>query len=192
LEKTKIVCTVGPASRSEDIFRRMHRAGMNGVKINTACGTIDPYESMIETIRKVADVPIIVHIKGPEIRLRGKRSRMVKKGDVLEAGFKNETISFRRNFMDDVEVGDNILVDNGKLRLRVAAEKKSMLRLVAVTSGRIDDEGTILFTAASRTSRKHASNLIKTQHQGVRRIRNRMTCARRSFAEQDDCWEEQT
>jgi len=87
----------------------------------------------------VADVPIVVDIKGPEIRLRVKRGRIVNKGDVLEAGFENEPISFSRDFLSNAGVGDIILVDNGKLRLRVAAKKKSILKLVALTSGEIDD-----------------------------------------------------
>jgi pyruvate kinase len=112
---------------------------MNGARINTAYGTIDQYENMIETIRKVADVPIIVDIKGPEIRLRVKKSRIVNKGDVLEAGFKDEAISFSRNFLGNVDVGDNIVVDNGKLRLRITEKKESTLRLVALTPGEIDN-----------------------------------------------------
>jgi pyruvate kinase len=139
MKKTKIICTIGPASFSADVLRKMHRAGMNGARINTAYGTITQYENMIETIRKVADVPIVVDIKGPEIRLRVKRGRIVNKGDVLEAGFKNEPISFSRNFLNNVGVGDIILVDNGKLRLRVAEKQKSTLRLVALTPGQIDN-----------------------------------------------------
>ncbi len=139
LKKTKIICTIGPASFSREKLRKMYRAGMNGARINTAYGTLDQYGDMIETIRGVADIPVIVDIKGPEIRLRVRGKRTVKKGDVLEAGFKGETISFSRNFYDGVNVGDNVLVDNGKLRLQVAEKKKSILKLVALTPGEIDD-----------------------------------------------------
>jgi pyruvate kinase len=94
---------------------------------------------VIKTIREVADIPVIVDIKGPEIRLRVKGKKIVEKGDVLEAGFKDETISFTKNFYHEVDVGDNVLVDNGKLRLRVAEKKKTTLKLVALTSGEMDD-----------------------------------------------------
>jgi pyruvate kinase len=139
LKKTKIICTIGPVSFSREKLRKMYRAGMNGARMNTAYGTLDQYGDMIETIRGVADIPVIVDIKGPEIRLRVRGKRTVKKGDVLEAGFKGETISFSRNFYDGVNVGDNVLVDNGKLRLQVAEKKKSILKLVALTPGEIDD-----------------------------------------------------
>jgi pyruvate kinase len=94
---------------------------------------------MIETVRGVADIPVIVHIKGPEIRLKVKGKRAVKEGDVLVAGFKDERISFSRNFYNDVDVGDNIFVDNGKLRLRVAEKRKGILKLTLLTAGEMKD-----------------------------------------------------
>jgi len=139
LKKTKIVCTIGPASLSKETLQKMHRAGMNGARINTAYGTIDQYERVIKTIREVADLPVIIDIKGPEIRLKMKGNRIVNKGDIFEAGFKNETISFSKNFYDKVNVADSILVDNGKLRLKVTEKKKDALGLVALTSGELED-----------------------------------------------------
>jgi pyruvate kinase len=139
LKKTKIVCTIGPASLSKETLQKMHRAGMNGARINTAYGTIDQYEHVIKTIREVADIPVIIDIKGPEIRLKMKGNRIVNKGDSFEAGFKNETISFSKNFYDKVNVTDSILVDNGKLRLKVSEKKKGTLKLVALTSGELED-----------------------------------------------------
>lgn len=139
LKKTKIVCTIGPASLSKATLRKMYRAGMNGARINTAYGTLDQYGDMIETVRGVADIPVIVDIKGPEIRLKVKGKRAVKEGDVLVAGFKDESISFSRNFYDDVDVGDNVFVDNGKLRLRVAEKRKGILKLTVLTAGEMKD-----------------------------------------------------
>jgi pyruvate kinase len=139
LKKTKIICTIGPASRSVGKLRKMYRAGMNGARINTAYGTLEQYKNIIDNVRGAADIPVILDIKGPELRLRMKGRKTVVKGDVIEAGFKKETISFSRNFHDAVDVGDNILIDNGKLRLRVAEKKKGTLKLVALTQGTIED-----------------------------------------------------
>src|SRR5208337_4530473 len=50
----------------------------------------------------------------PEIRLKMRGTRIVKKGEIFEAGFKNEAVSFTKNFYDKVNVADNILVDDGK------------------------------------------------------------------------------
>ncbi len=139
MKKTKIVCTIGPASLSKETLQKMHRAGMNGTRINTAYGTFDQYEHVIKTIREVADIPVIIDIKGPEIRLKMKGNRIVKRGDAFEAGFRNETISFNKNFYDKVNVADSILVDNGKLRLKVTEKRKDALKLVALTSGELQD-----------------------------------------------------
>jgi len=79
LKKTKIICTVGPASLARATLERMIQEGMNGARINTAYGTLDQYAVIIETIRETADIPVIVDIKGPEIRLRATKSRFVKK-----------------------------------------------------------------------------------------------------------------
>ena len=139
MKKTKIICTIGPASLSKEMIQKMHRAGMNGARINTAYGTTDQYEHVIKIIREVADIPLIIDIKGPEIRLKMKGNKIVNKGDVFEAGFKNETISFTKNFYDKVNVSDSILVDNGKLRLKITEKKEDTLKLVALTSGELED-----------------------------------------------------
>jgi pyruvate kinase len=138
VKKTKIICTIGPASFSRNTLEKMYRAGMNGARINTAYGTLDQYRVIISSLREVADIPIIIDVKGPEIRLKTKGRRAVNKGDVLEVG-KDEKISFNNNIYDDVDVGDNVLIDNGRLRTQVVEKQKGLLKLLATTSGIIDD-----------------------------------------------------
>lgn len=138
MRKTKIICTIGPASLSRNTLRKMYRAGMNGARINTAYGTLDQYRVIISSLREVADIPIIIDVKGPEIRLKTKGRRTVNKGDVLKVG-KKEKIGFNNNIYDDVDVGDNVLIDNGRLRTQVAEKRKGVLKLLATTSGEIDD-----------------------------------------------------
>jgi pyruvate kinase len=111
---------------------------MNGARINTAYGTLDLYRVIISSLREVADIPIIIDVKGPEIRLKTKGRRAVNKGDVLEVG-KDEKISFNNNIYGDVDVGDNVLIDNGRLRTRVVEKQKGVLKLLATASGEIDD-----------------------------------------------------
>lgn len=138
MNKTKIICTIGPASLSQDMLKKMYRAGMNGARINTAYGTLDQYRAVISSLREVADIPIIVDVKGPEIRLKANGRRIVNKGDVLEVG-KDEKIGFNNNIYDYVNVGDNVLIDNGRLRTQVVEKQKDILKLLATTSGEIDD-----------------------------------------------------
>jgi pyruvate kinase len=116
----------------------MYVAGMNGARINTAYGTLDTYRAMISSIREVADVPIIIDVKGPEIRLKAKHRKTVNKGDTLDVG-KNERISFNSDIYKDVDVGDLVLIDNGKLRTTVKEKRRDSLKLLAATNGEIDD-----------------------------------------------------
>jgi pyruvate kinase len=138
VKKTKIICTIGPASLSRSTLKKMYQAGMNGARINTAYGTLDQYRVIISSLREVADIPIIVDVKGPEIRLKTKSRRIVNKDDVLEVG-KDEKISFNNDIYDDLDVGDNVLIDNGRLRTKVAEKQKGVLKLLAMTSGELDD-----------------------------------------------------
>jgi len=139
LKKTKIICTIGPASLQTEMLQRMYQVGMNGARINTAYGTLDQYRLIVNNIRETADIPIIVDIKGPEIRLRVRRKRIIKKDDVVEIGFNHEEISFNHNFYDKMSIGDDVYIDNGKIRTRVVEKNNGILRLLVTNGGEIDD-----------------------------------------------------
>ena len=136
LKKTKIICTIGPASLSKEILQRMHQAGMNGARINTAYGTLAQYKLIVDNIRETADIPVIVDIKGPEIRLQAKRNKTVNKGDILEVGY-NEEISFNHNFYHKMSIGDNVYIDNGRIKTRVVKKHNERLHLLVINDGEI-------------------------------------------------------
>jgi pyruvate kinase len=138
VKETKIICTIGPASISRNTLRKMYRAGMNGARINTAYGTLEQYNMIISRLREVAEIPIVVDLKGPEIRLKTKGKTTVNKGDILEVG-KDEKTSFNNDIYDCLDVGDSVLIDNGRLRTQVVQKRKNVLKLLAATSGEIDD-----------------------------------------------------
>jgi pyruvate kinase len=138
-KKTKIICTVGPASSSKQMIEKMFQAGMNGVRINTAYGNLAQYQSTIETVRKIADIPIIIDVKGPEIRIRASQRKVFNKGDILEVGFHGEEICFNHDFYDKMKVDDEVLIDNGKIRTQVFEKKDRRLRLLTLDSGAIED-----------------------------------------------------
>ena len=139
MKKTKIICTIGPASLSTEILEKMYQAGMNGARINTAYGNLDQYKIIVNNIQETADLPIIIDIKGPEIRLQAKRRKTVKKGDILEVGFDHEEISFNHNFYDKMNVGDYVYIDNGKIKTRVIEKNNGILRLLVMNGGEIAD-----------------------------------------------------
>ena len=139
LKKTKIICTLGPASFSKQMIEKMFQAGMNGARINTAYGNLAQYQSVIETVREVADIPVIIDIKGPEIRIRASQQKVFSKGDILEVGFNGEEVSFNHDFYDEMRVDDEVYIDNGKIRTRVVELKDRKLRLLTLDGGVIED-----------------------------------------------------
>ena len=139
LKKTKIICTVGPASSSKQTIEKMFQAGMNGARINTAYGNLAQYQTVIETVREIADIPIIFDIKGPEIRIRASQRKILNKGDILEVGFDGEEVCFNHDFYDEMAVDDEVYIDNGKIRTRVVEKKDRKLRLLTLDSGVIED-----------------------------------------------------
>jgi len=139
LKKTKIICTVGPASSSKQMIEKMFKAGMNGARINTAYGSLDQYQSVIETVRENADIPIIIDIKGPEIRIKASQRKIINKGDILEVGFDKEEISFNHDFYDEMAIDDEVYIDNGKIRTRVVEMKDRKLRLLTLDGGVVED-----------------------------------------------------
>ena len=139
MKKTKIIATVGPASASKEIIKKMVEAGMNGVRINTAYGNLSTYQATIETAREIAEIPIIIDLKGPEIRLKAAQPKVLGKGDRFEVGFDGEDVCFNHDFYDQVAVGDVILIDNGKIRTSVAEKANRKLQLLVSVGGAIED-----------------------------------------------------
>ena len=116
----------------------MMGAGMSGVRINTAYGNISQYEQIVESVREIGEIPIIVDIKGPEIRLKTKK-RTVYEGEIFDAGFKGQETSFNWDFLDKMAAGDFVLIDNGKIRTQVMEKTNEVLRLKVISGGEIAD-----------------------------------------------------
>jgi pyruvate kinase len=117
----------------------MFQAGMNGARINTAYGNLAQYQTVIETVREIADIPIIFDIKGPEIRIRASERKILIKGDILEVGFDGEDVCFNHDFYDEMAVDDEVYIDNGKIRTRVIQKKDRKLRLLTLDNGVVED-----------------------------------------------------
>ena len=139
LKKTKVICTVGPATLSKQMIQKMFQAGMNGVRINTAYGSIAQYRSVIAAVREIADIPIMIDLKGPEIRIKMSQRRAFVKGEILEIGFDGGEVSFNHDFYDKMQVDDAVYLDNGRIRTRVVERKGRKLRLLTLNGGFIED-----------------------------------------------------
>jgi pyruvate kinase len=139
LKKTKILCTIGSASNEKNILKQLYDSGMNGVRINTAYGNFEQYKLVIENVRAVADIPIILDIKGPEIRIKSTQPRTVNEGETISVGFRDEEICFNHNFYDKMNVGDIINIDNSKIKTQVVKKTPEILQLLVMSNGVIYD-----------------------------------------------------
>ena len=132
LRKTKIICTLGPASESEEVIRELMLAGMNVARLNFSHGTHEEQRGKLERVKRVREelglpVALLLDTKGPEIRTgefeKGKVE--LKKGqtfvltteDVL--GNEGKVSITYKNLVKDVQEGDSILIDDGLIGLKV-------------------------------------------------------------------------
>ena len=74
MKKTKIICTLGPSSDTEEVLTKMIQAGMNVARLNFSHGTHEEHLQKMNTVKKVRDklhvpLPIMLDTKGPEIRI---------------------------------------------------------------------------------------------------------------------------
>ncbi|MEJ2243701.1 MAG: pyruvate kinase [Candidatus Bathyarchaeota archaeon] len=138
-KKSKIVCTIGPASAVTKTLQKMVQAGMNCARVNTAYGDFESYKCIIQKVREVSDLPILIDLKGPEIRLKTDEEQIVHIGDKLDVGFNGQSISFNHNFIAEMKIGDIVFIDNGKIKTAVIEKNKNSLVLLAEQNGIISN-----------------------------------------------------
>ncbi|MFL5343443.1 MAG: pyruvate kinase [Hyalangium sp.] len=132
MRKAKIICTLGPSSDTPEVLEGLIRAGMNVARLNFSHGTQDDHRRRVNTLRKLSrklgiPVAILQDVQGPKIRL-GKfegGQLVVKQGQTVtvttRAVLGQGTIipTPVRSLPKDVKRGDPILLDDGRVRLRV-------------------------------------------------------------------------
>ena len=152
LKKTKIVCTIGPASRDADTMREMLEAGMNVARLNFSHGTHEEHRKTIETFRRVRDeqdrpAAILLDTKGPEIRLGDfeNGSEILEEGDEFTLtseecpGIKERVSTTYKALPSQVSLGTSILIDDGRVRLRVAGTTEDEVRCIVVNGGKVSN-----------------------------------------------------
>ena len=147
--RTKIVCTLGPASSDPETIRDLIRAGMDVARMNFSHGTHEEHEERIQTVREAARaegkvVTILQDLQGPKIRV-GKvedDSVMLRKGQDLTVTTESLEESTReRVYIDydtlaaDAEVGGRILIDDGLLELEITGIEDGELRTTVIEGG---------------------------------------------------------
>ena len=148
MRKTKIICTVGPATSNYDMLKGMYEAGMNIIRLNMSHATHKWADRIIDHIVELNKettypVGILLDTQGPEIRTSVLESDLnLKTGDEISISVRDgvdvEESSFRINYdelIDTVNVGDKITVDNGLINLEVLEKNAPLMRCKVIDGG---------------------------------------------------------
>ena len=145
MKKTKIVCTIGPASESVDMLVNLINAGMNVCRLNFSHGDYEEHGARIKNIREAVKitgkrVAILLDTKGPEIRTNDMENGAItmKIGDSVRISMTevlgtNEKFSITYpELINDVNVGSHILLDDGLIDLEVTDIDRDANEIVTV------------------------------------------------------------
>lgn len=152
LKKTKIVCTLGPASSNEETIEGMLRNGMNVARLNFSHGTHEDHRRTIELFRKVRDcldIPaaVLLDTKGPEIRLKDfeNGSEILEKGQefILTSddvkGTSQRVATTYKALPNQVKKGTSILIDDGRIRLEVMETTDADVKCTVISGGKVSN-----------------------------------------------------
>lgn len=148
MRKTKIVCTIGPASESVETLMELMKAGMNVARLNFSHGNYEEHGERIKKIREAAKnvgktVAILLDTKGPEIRTHNMENGEVHLQAGKEISISMEEVLGNDNkfsitypgLIDDVEVGSKVLLDDGLIELQVLSKDNLEIHTKVLNSG---------------------------------------------------------
>ena len=158
MRKTKIICTIGPASENEETLKKMCLAGMNVARLNFSHGTHEEQQKKIDLIKKVRTelnlpIAILLDTKGPEYRIRTFKDGKVHVNagdkftftvDDVEGDEKRVSVNYK-GLVKDLSVGDKVLVNNGLVVFEVEELKGSNANCVCLVGGDLSNRKSMSF-----------------------------------------------
>ena len=158
MRKTKIICTIGPASENEKTLTEMCKAGMNVARLNFSHGTYEQHKAKIELIKKVREklempIPIMLDTKGPEYRIGTFEGGKITLADGDKFTFTTEdivgsgervSVSYKR-LTEELVPGDTILLNNGLVIFKVDEIAGTEIKCTVVTGGDLSDKKSMNF-----------------------------------------------
>ena len=158
MRKTKIVCTIGPASESEEVLRELCLNGMNVARLNFSHGTHEEHLERINRIKKVRKelglpIAIMLDTKGPEFRIGTfkKGKVMLEEGKKFTLttedieGDKNIVSVSYKNLANELEPGDRILLNNALLELEVVSTDGTKIETTVIAGGELSNRKSMSF-----------------------------------------------
>lgn len=152
MRRTKIICTMGPATDNDDVLRDLMLAGMDVARLNFSHGTHEEALERINRIKRIRrelDIPvaILLDTKGPEIRVKGFKngSAVLKEGekftlytDDVEGDETKVSITYK-DLPKDIGVGTALLIDDGLIELEALNIKSDRIICVVKSGGTVSD-----------------------------------------------------
>ena len=152
MRKTKIVCTLGPASTTYDQIKKMALAGMNVARINMSHGTYEEHQQRVDNVKKVrrnlgVPIPIMVDTKGPEVRIGTFRDGKIEVNEGMPFDFVAEdvvgdetkvSITYKE-LNKDIRENGTILLNDGLLMFRITGIDGTTIHTEAQNSGTLSD-----------------------------------------------------
>ncbi len=152
MRRTKIVCTMGPACRSEEMIEKMVKCGMNVARLNFSHGDHKYHAETIKMLKNVrkrtgAPLAILLDTKGPEIRIKTFENGKIflKDNDDFTLTMEDVEGSERRvsvtysELSKQIKAGDIILIDDGKIVLRAEKTDEQNIYCKVITGGELTD-----------------------------------------------------
>ncbi len=148
MRKTKIIATIGPASESEEMLRKLIDAGLSAARINFSHGSHEEHGEKIARIKKVRaemnkPIPLVLDTKGPEIRTKDFNQNKIQlvagnkftitTDDII--GDETKVAVTYANFAKDLKVGNRVLIDDGLVELVVESIEGNNVHCVIINSG---------------------------------------------------------
>ncbi len=158
MRRTKIICTIGPASEDPAVFRAMCLQGLNVARLNFSHGTHEEHQKkidMIKAVRQELGLPIAIMLdtKGPEYRIKTFRDGKISLPDGADFTFTTRNVVGDESIVsvsypglsDDLSVGDRILVNNGLVIFEVRAIEGSEIHCKVLVGGVLSDRKSMSF-----------------------------------------------
>ncbi len=147
-KKSKIVATVGPASNNKEMLIKLAEAGANVFRLNFSHGTHEMHQKVIDAIREINEekgwnIAMLQDLQGPKIRIgEVEEGAMLEEGAILTVNTEKEDIgnaslvgTTYKGIVNDVNVGELILIDDGKLQLEVTDIRKNEVDAKVIYGG---------------------------------------------------------
>ncbi len=158
MRKTKIVCTIGPASKTKEILSRLCKAGMNVARLNFSHGTHSEHQKVIDLIKEVRQelnlpIAIMLDTKGPEYRIKTFKDGKIILAEGSRFVFTTEDVIGDENIVsvsyaglaDELAVGDTILLNNGLLKFLVEEIENKNIICKVLNGGELSNRKSMSF-----------------------------------------------